>query len=631
MLRVEDLLYRIAGRPIFEGASVHVPAGHKVGVVGRNGAGKTTLLRLIAGEALLDGGDVRLRPGARLGVLPQEAPGGRRSLLETVLAADGERARLLLEAETASAPQAIAEVHERLVDIGAHTAPSRAARILAGLGFEEAAQARSLGDFSGGWRMRVALAAVLFLEPDLLLLDEPTNYLDLEGAIWLEGFLASYPKTLLIVSHDRDFLNKVAGSILHVEDRGLKLYRGNYDAFEQNRRERLAQEEKMRRNQEVQRRHMQAFVDRFRYQANKARQAQSRLKALQRMAPIAAVMAGWTPELRFPEPAPLPPPIVAMAGAAVGYEPGLPVLSRLDLRIDMDDRIALLGRNGNGKSTFAKLLAGELSAMAGEVTRAGKLKVGYFAQHQIEALHPDWSAYRHMAEALPGLKGSEIRARIGAYGFSGEAAEVAAEDLSGGEKARLVLALISVEAPGLLVLDEPTNHLDVDMREALVQALNAYSGGVVLISHDRHLIALIADRLWLVAEGRVLPFEGDLDDYRRLVLAEARSGGGGRGKAARAASSPDRRRAGAEGRRRIAPLRRQAREAEALVDRLGREQAALEAELASPETYAGDSDRVVALNRRRAEIERETASAEATWLEAVEGLETATAIQEEVP
>jgi ATP-binding cassette subfamily F protein 3 len=381
----------------------------------------------------------------------------------------------------------------------------------------------------------------------------------------------------------------------------------------------------MRQNQEAQRRHMQAFVDRFRYKASKARQAQSRLKALERMAPIASVIAGWTPELRFPEPVALAPPIVTMNAAAVGYEAGRPVLRGLDLGIDMEDRIALLGRNGNGKSTFAKLLAGELQAMAGQVTRAGKLKVGYFAQHQIDALNPDQSAYQHMAAALPKLRPAEVRARIGAYGFSGEAAEVAAEDLSGGEKARLVLALVSVEAPGLLVLDEPTNHLDVDMREALIQALNAYAGGVVLISHDRHLIELVADRLWLVADGTVSPFDGDLDDYRRLVLGQA-----GNGSAKREANGEGgrrswrrRRRDEAAARERVAPLRKRAREAEALVERLNGERAALEAELAKPETYDGESDRVIELNRQRAEIAREIGVAEAAWLEAVEALETA--------
>ena len=617
MLRIDDLTYRIAGREILSNATVQVPAGHRVGVVGRNGAGKTTLLRLIAGELQPDGGRVRLSGGARIGMLQQEAPDGPANLLDTVLAADEELSRLLAEAETATRPERIAEVHQRLADIEAHAAPARAARILAGLGFDEAAQARPLASYSGGWRMRVALASILFLEPDLLLLDEPTNYLDLEGAMWLESFLAAYPRTLLIVSHDRDFLNKVAGAILHVEDAGLKLFRGNYDSFERTRREQLVLQEKMRRNQELQRKHMQAFVDRFRYKASKARQAQSRLKALAKMAPIAAVMEERAAGISFPTPRPLPPPIVSLDGVSVGYRPGTPVLSRLDLRIDMDDRIALLGRNGNGKSTFAKLLAGELRPMGGRVHTAARLQVAHFAQHQIDALEPDATAYRHMSRLLPGKLPSEVRARLGAFGFAQAQADVAAADLSGGEKARLVLALISAEAPSLLVLDEPSNHLDVDTREVLVRALNDYEGGIVLISHDRHLVELVADRLWLVAGNTIRPFEGDLDDYRRLVLGEGRRVDGARDPVRRR----DERRAAAEARKQLAPLRKEAREAERQVERLNAERAALDAALARPPASGEAPERRVALNKRRAEVERRLAAAEAAWLEAMAALE----------
>jgi ATP-binding cassette, subfamily F, member 3 len=618
MLRIEDLTYRIAGREILSHATVHVPLGHKVGVVGRNGAGKTTLLRLIAGELQADGGRVQLRAGARIGMLQQEAPDGPRNLLDAVLAADDERASLLAEAETATAPERIAEVHQRLADIEAHTAPARAARILAGLGFDEAAQARPLDSYSGGWRMRVALAAILFLEPDLLLLDEPTNYLDLEGAMWLESFLAAYPRTLMIVSHDREFLNTVAGAILQVDEAKLKLFRGNYDNFERTRREQLVLQEKMRRNQEVQRKHMQAFVDRFRAKASKARQAQSRLKALAKMAPIAAVVEERAPSISFPAPRPLPPPIVNLDGVSVGYRPGTPVLSRLDLRIDMDDRIALLGRNGNGKSTFAKLLAGDLTPMGGRLHTAAKLKVAHFAQHQIDALEPGETAYQHMVRLLPGKTPAEVRARLGAFGFAQAQADVAAADLSGGEKARLVLALISAEAPSLLVLDEPSNHLDVDTREVLVQALNDYEGGIVLISHDRHLVELVADRLWLVAGNTIRPFEGDLDDYRRLVLGEGKRGDGTRGPVDRKGE----RRAAAEARQQLAPLRKEAREAEKLVERLNGERAALDAALARPPAAGEGSERLVTLNRKRAEIERHLAAAEAAWLEAMAAVES---------
>ena len=623
MLRLDNVTYRIAGRPIFEAASVHVPVGHKVGIVGRNGSGKTTLIRLIADEIQADDGAISRRRDARLGMLAQEAPDGPSSLLDAVLGADQERVQLLSEAETATAPDRIAEIHQRLADIQAHTAPARAARILAGLGFDEAAQARPLNDFSGGWRMRVALAAILFVEPDLLLLDEPTNYLDLEGAIWLENFLGNYPKTLLIVSHDRDFLNRVVGSILHVRERTLKLYRGNYDQFEQTWREQLVLQSKMRASQEAQRQRMQAFVDRFRYKASKARQAQSRLKAMERMAPIAAVMEARAPMLGFPTPVALPPPVIAMENVAVGYASGAPVLSGLDLRIDMDDRIALLGPNGNGKSTFAKLLADELAPMAGRMTKARKLKVGYFAQHQIDALTPEWTAYQHLAAVLPGKGNAEIRARIGRFGFAQDQANVVAGNLSGGEKARLVLALISVESPGLLVLDEPTNHLDVDTREALVQALNDYEGGVLLISHDRHLIELVADHLWLVADGTVRPFDDDLDGYRRLVLSQngvrrtADRKGAKRSRAARRAD----RQAGAGDRERLAPLRARARQAEALIERLSQERDVLDAELARPDRHDSSAVKVTELNKQRAELVRQIARAEETWLDAMNALE----------
>ncbi len=619
MLRLDDLTYRIAGRVVLEGASVHVPVGHRVGVVGRNGAGKTTLLRLITGEAQADGGKIQLRRDARIAVLAQEAPGGSQSLIACVLEADGERTALLAEAESAEAPDRIAEIHQRLADIDAHGAPARAGRILAGLGFTAQAQAMPLDQFSGGWRMRVALARVLFLAPDLLLLDEPTNYLDLEGAIWLEGFLARYPHTLMIVSHDRTILNKVATSILHVDDKGLRLYRGGYDQFEAERRQRLELHEKARVKQEAQRKRMQAFVDRFRAQATKARQAQSRVKMLEKMAPIAAVMEARAIDLELPEPEPLAPPILALDGAAVGYGEAPPVLSGLDLRLDMEDRIALLGRNGNGKTTLARLLAGELQASAGRAHRAGKLRVGHFAQHQIEALNPNATAYQHMARRFPDLPESKVRARTGAFGFSQEQANVVAQSLSGGERARLVLALIAAERPHLLILDEPTNHLDVDTRQSLIQALNEFSGGVVLISHDRHLVELVADRLWLVADGGVRVFDGDMEDYRNLILSEGRNGtrgsdGGTVGERRRA------RKRRAERRRDLAPLRIEARAAEREVERLGANKAGLEAELAKSD---GDGEAMALRYKRLAELDAALLAAETRWLAAEEALQEA--------
>ena len=617
MLRIDRLTYRIGDRLLFADASVHVPAGHRVGVVGRNGAGKTTLLRLVLGEQAPDAGEVRLRKGASVGTVAQDAPDGPASLLDTVLAADRERTALLAEAETADDPERIADIHARLNDIGAHAAPARAAAILAGLGFDEAAQKRPLSGFSGGWRMRVALAAALFAEPDLLLLDEPTNHLDLEAALWLESYLKRYSGTILLVSHDRDLLNRVVDRILHVDGGGLTLYTGGYDRFERTRRERLALQEKARAKLAARRRHMQAFVDRFRYKATKARQAQSRLKALARLRDLPPPPAEDEVAFRFPEPEPLAPPLIALDGVAVGYGDGKPVLADLDLRIDMDDRIALLGANGNGKSTLAKLLSDRLAPMAGRRRRSGKLRVGYFAQHQMDELVPGDSAYAHMARLMANAGEAKVRARLGQFGFAQAKADTAVASLSGGEKARLLFALMSHAAPHLMILDEPTNHLDVAAREALVEALNAYAGAVILISHDRHIIELTADRLWLVADGRVRPFEGDVDDYRAAVLS---------GRGSRASGEPAKRaarRRGAEARAALAPLREAARRAARLVEELSAERAALEAKLADPATYEGGGVDLAGPMKRQAEIGRRLAAAEAAWLEAEERLEAA--------
>ena len=520
MLHLNDVTLRIGGRLLLERASVHLPAGQRAGLVGANGSGKTSLLRLILGELTPDAGEVRLRRHARVGWVAQEAPGGERTPRQAVLEADQERARLLRAADAAVEPHAIAEIQTRLADIGAHAAPARASAILAGLGFDEQAQQQPLASFSGGWRMRVALAAVLFAEPDLLLLDEPTNHLDLEASLWLEDYLRRYPKTLLLVSHDRDLLNRVPERIVHLDQRKLAAYTGGYDAFERVRREKLALQAKERARLEARRRHMQAFVDRFRYKATKARQAQSRLKAIAKLEPIPAVIEAPHVTLRFPQPEVPAPPLITLERAAAGYGDHV-VLDRLDLRLDPDDRIALVGANGNGKSTFAKLLAGELAPLSGEVIRAPKLRVGYFAQHQIEALRPQDSALQHLARRLPAEREERLRTRLGGFGLTQDKADLPAGALSGGEKARLTFALISAAAPQLLLLDEPTNHLDIDSRDALTLAINDFAGAVLLISHDPHLIELTADRLWLVAGGRVRPFDGDVEDYRRALLEPA--------------------------------------------------------------------------------------------------------------
>jgi len=620
MLHINDLTYRIGGRDILNNASVHVPAGHKVGVVGRNGAGKSTLLNLILGNIHGDGGSISLARRARLGMVAQEAPGGPQTLLDNVLEADTERAALLAEADTATVPERIGEIHQRLLDIEAHSAPARAAAILAGLGFDEAAQGRPLSEFSGGWRMRVALAAVLFAAPDLLLLDEPTNYLDLEGTLWLEDFLRRYPRTVLLVSHDRDLLNNAVTAILHVDHGDLTLYRGGYDTFEATRRERQEQQERLRQRQDAARQHMQAFVDRFRYQANKARQAQSRLKALSRMQPIAEAAADPSVNFRFPVPDELRSPIVSLDRAAAGYEDGVPILSGLDLRIDGKDRIALLGRNGNGKSTLAKLIEGRLEPMAGEIRRSGKLRTGFFTQHLIEDLQPQDTPVAHLQRLLPDLKEPSLRARLGTFGLIQDKAETKVKHLSCGERARLVLALITAKAPHLLILDEPTNHLDVDARQALVQALNDFPGAVLLISHDRHLLELTTDRLWLVADGKVTPWDGDIDDYRRMSLRSEgpKDGNQGSEKDRRAA-----RRANAQARQRLAPLRKVVKDAEQKMTKLQAEHQRIAQALADPTLYQGAPDKLASLNQKRSQTEKAIAEAETIWMAAEEELEAA--------
>ncbi|MBV8534469.1 MAG: ABC-F family ATP-binding cassette domain-containing protein [Alphaproteobacteria bacterium] len=616
MLTLQDITYRVGGRTLLENASAQVPAGRRVGLVGRNGAGKSTLLALILGEVHADSGTIETPKRWRVGCVAQEAPGGDTTPLEAVLAADAERAALLAEAEHASDAHRIADIYERLNDIDAHAAPARAATVLAGLGFDEAMQSRPLSSYSGGWRMRVALAAVLFSRPDLLLLDEPTNHLDLEATLWLETYLQSWPNALILVSHDRNILNSCVTHILHLDERRLTLYGGNYDRFEQLREEKRMHLVAEAARVDAQRKHIQAFVDRFRAKATKARQAQSRLKALAKLAPVAIPREDATVVFQFPEPKDLRPPLLTLDRASVGYDAGKPILRGLDMRLDPDDRIALLGANGNGKSTFAKLLVGRLAAMDGAVRRAPKLTCGFFAQHQIEDMDAAASPFLAMSRLMPKATPGEVRSRLGRFGFSQEKADVKIADLSGGERARLNFAFITFDAPALLVLDEPTNHLDIQAREALVEALNDYGGAVVLISHDRHLIELTADRLWLVAGGRVSQFDGDLDDYQRQTLSQRRAQAAPEREAPRPAAAPP---APAQ-KPALGALRRRARKAEEEMNRLAAEQATLDASLAAPETY-GNPARLAELTRQRGYVAAQLAAAEAAWLEAQQELE----------
>jgi ATP-binding cassette subfamily F protein 3 len=616
MLRIIDISYSVEGRPLFEAASANIPDGHKIGLVGRNGTGKTTLFRLIRGELTLDGGTISLPSRARIGGVAQEVPSSSTSLIETVLQADTERAALMIEAETAQDPSQIAAIQARLVDIDAWSAEGRASSILKGLGFDSEAQLRPCSDFSGGWRMRVALAGVLFAQPDLLLLDEPTNYLDLEGALWLETYLAKYPHTVIIISHDRGLLNRAVDHILHLEDRKLTLYTGGYDYFARTRAEQRAVLAAEAQKVATQRAHMQKFVDRFRAQASKARQAQSRLKMLEKLTPITPPSEAARHVFTFPAPEELSPPILRLEGASVGYG-GPPILSNLDLRIDQDDRIALLGRNGEGKSTLSKLLAEKLVG-AGTVTRATKLRVGYFAQHQVDELELDETPLQHLQRARPGEAPPRLRARLAGFGLMAEQAETVVKRLSGGQKARLSLLLATLDAPHMLILDEPTNHLDIESREALVEALTAYTGAVVLVSHDMHLLSLVADRLWLVSNGKVTPYDGDLESYRSFLLS-----GTTKPVREKPAAKPKPRATRDE----VMALRSELRKSEARISKLEQMRDKLATKLADQALY--DDARLSELQvwqAKYAEIMEALDRAEALWMKAQAALDAAEAV-----
>ena len=618
MLSLNAITVRLGGRTILDGATAALPPRSRVGLIGRNGAGKSTLVRVIAGLLDPDGGAAEMPRGARIGYIAQEAPSGSASPFETVLAADEERTALLAEEASCEDLHHIGEIHERLNAIDAYAAPSRAARILVGLGFDEEAQHRPLDSFSGGWRMRVALAALLFSAPDLLLLDEPSNHLDLEAVLWLEDFLKSYRATILVVSHERDFLNNVVDHILHLDRGKLFLYPGGYDAFERQRAERQAQLASAREKQLAERAKLQDYIARNSARASTAKQAQSRAKALAKMQPIAELVDDPSLSFGFPNPAPLRPPLITLDMASVGYGE-TPVLSRLNLRLDPDERIALLGRNGNGKTTLARLLAAQLAPMEGGVTRSQKLTVGYFTQYQVEELDGADTPFQHMARLMKGATPAAVRSQLGRFGFSGDKALTEVRKLSGGERARLALALITRDAPHMLILDEPTNHLDVDAREALVQALNGYSGAVVVVSHDRHMLELIADRLVLVDGGTARDFDGSIDDYTRFVLAKGPEGGAAQAKSSR----KEDRRAAAAAREKGQKLRTRARTAEAETAKLTALRSAIDRAMFDPSTASGELAQLTMteLMKRRADVERQLEAAEAQWLEASEALE----------
>jgi len=626
MLILNDITVRIAGRLLIDHSSVTLPSGSKTGFVGHNGTGKSTLFRVITGDLAPETGEVIIPKDTRIGQVAQEAPGTEESLLEIVLAADKERMQLLQEAETAKDPMRIAAIHARLTDIGAHSAEARAGSILSGLGFNSEAQKRPASSFSGGWRMRVALAAVLFAEPDLLLLDEPTNYLDLEGTLWLIEYVRRYPHTVIIISHDRELLNSATNSIMHLENKKLTFWRGNYDQFERQHAETVELQQKMAAKQEAHRKHMEDFVARFRAKASKARQAQSRLKALEKLKPIAVWQDEHVQPFSFPQAEKIAAsPIIALSKVEVGYEPGKPILKGLDLRIDNDDRIALLGANGNGKSTLAKLLSGRLKPESGTMTLSPNLKVAFFAQHQMDDLFPEENPIEHVRRLMPKQPEAKIRAAVARMGLSTEKMMTKAKELSGGEKARLLMGLATFEGPNLLILDEPTNHLDIDSREQLVLALNDFEGAVILIAHDRHLIEATMERLWLVKDGTVKTYDGDMDDYRNDILGISKPK---EVKQAPKDNSPtksknDQRKASAEKRAELAPLRKQIQEQEALMERLQKLIARLDETLADPELYTKSPDKAAEKAKERADAVNRLDDAESRWLKLSDEYETA--------
>lgn len=618
MLSISNLTYRIGGRTILEDCSMNVMDGWRVGVVGLNGAGKSTLFKLITGELHNDGGTISLSAKQKLGQVRQDIPDTDEPLIDVVLAAHTEMAALWKAAETEEDPNKIADIYQALADMDAYSAPSKAATLLTGLGFKESQLNEPFSSFSGGWQMRVMLAAVLFVEPDFLLLDEPTNHLDLEAIMWLENYLVSYPHTMMIISHDRELLNKCTDHIIHVDKKSLTLYGGNYDAFEKERALRMGLQQKMFEKQQAERAHMQAFIDRFKAKASKATQAQSRVKAMERMDLVDAVIADRAIKFNFPNPEKIPSPMLSIQKADIGYVEGKPILRGVHENIDRDDRIALLGANGNGKSTLMKLIAGKLGIMGGEIFRSGKLRIGYFSQHQTDELDVDSTPYlemmRLMQKTIPDIAEPKVRAKLGAFGFSRDLADNKISALSGGEKARLLFAFMSFDAPHMLLLDEPTNHLDIDAREALVQALNAYEGAVVIVSHDPTMVERVADRLWLIKDGKCSNFDGDLEDYRNFTIQSRREERSAEKKAAAKAKEK------AEPVKDVSPknlseLKKKAEKAEKEIARLSAEKDTLEAAMVTPDFYL-DNHKAITVQKEYERVAAALSEQEEIWLSA---------------
>lgn len=601
MLSIQDITYRVGGRTLLDNVTINIPSGHRIGLIGPNGAGKTTLFKLISGELGADGGKISLIKNSTIGIVRQDFPDLEKPIIDVVLAADTERAALLHEAETTEDMNRIGDIYDRLNEIGAYDAPSRAATILAGLGFDEEAQSKPISFYSGGWRARVALACVLFQQPNILLLDEPTNHLDFESLIWLEGFLAKYRETLVIISHDRDILNKTVDHILHLENQKLVSYTGTYDQFEKTRAERLLGQQAMHEKQMAAKAHMMKFVDRFRAKASKARQAQSRLKAIERMDIVDAVIADRVTAFTFPDPGDMKSPLIQLDQVDAGYEPGKAILKNLNLSIDGGDRIALLGANGNGKSTLVKLLSDRLPPLTGDIIKSGKLKIGYFAQFQTDELDVNETPFQTMQYAMKEPSEVKVRSALYKFGFDKHKADTKVGELSGGEKARLLFCLMSFHAPHIMLLDEPTNHLDMDAREALIQALNNYNGAIILVSHDPHLIECVADQLWVVADGKCKPFDGDLDEYRKFVIQQRRGEKDSGKKEPRAGKSG--------GQKNVDPVK-QAEKLEQRIAALQDQKNQLEDEIAVCCSNGSDPSQLTQLNASYVDVQKELESAE---------------------
>ncbi|MGE0595911.1 MAG: ABC-F family ATP-binding cassette domain-containing protein [Hyphomonadaceae bacterium] len=618
MLEISDLTYRIGARPLFENANAFIAEGWKVGLVGRNGTGKSTLLHLIREEANKPNASIRTRRGARLGFVAQEAPQVDTPLLDLVMAADEEMTALTAEAETATDPQRIADIHMRLAEIDAYSAEARASAIMVGLGFEQDDLRRAAREFSGGWRMRAALAGVLFSAPDLLILDEPTNYLDLEGAAWLEEYLRDYPHTVVVVSHDREMLNRSVTHILALDEKRLEVFVGGYDAYLKKKAERIALATGMKAKQDAQRAHLQKFIDRFRAKASKARQAQSRIKQLEKMQDIAVPLEERTIPFHFEDPTELASPLVVLDEADLGYVEGKPVLKRVSLRLDHDDRIVIIGPNGQGKTTLVKSIAARLPLLAGKRVASGKAVMGYFSQDQLDELREGETVLEHVRDLEPDWAPPKLRSLAARMGFGVEKIDTKVQNLSGGEKVRLLLGLMAHAKPHVLILDEPTSHLDIDSREALIHAINEYEGAVLLITHDIYLAEACADRLWLVYHGRARQYDGDLEDYRKLVAAADRpkEDAAAPGLAAAVALAP------APPKSSKYTLTRKLEAAETEMEQAQSALARIDAALADPDLFVRDHGRGESLLKERAHAATALAKAEAAWLAASEALDS---------